>query len=67
MPEENYWYQRHLIVYEWIRDRVAGLKVIDMACGEGYGSSVLSGRKVRGSSSVMICTSSTNTKYMPSL
>jgi 2-polyprenyl-3-methyl-5-hydroxy-6-metoxy-1,4-benzoquinol methylase len=44
VPEENYWYQRHLIVYEWIRDRIAGLKVIDMACGEGYGSSVLSGQ-----------------------
>ena len=41
VPEENYWYRRHLVVYEWIRDRVAGLKVIDMACGEGYGSSVL--------------------------
>ena len=44
VPEENYWYQRHLIVYEWIRERVAGLKVIDMACGEGYGSSVLAGQ-----------------------
>jgi len=44
VPEENYWYQRHLIVYQWIRDRVAGLKVIDMACGEGYGSDVLSGQ-----------------------
>jgi 2-polyprenyl-3-methyl-5-hydroxy-6-metoxy-1,4-benzoquinol methylase len=44
VPEENYWYQRHLIVYEWIRDRVGGLKVIDMACGEGYGSNVLAGR-----------------------
>jgi 2-polyprenyl-3-methyl-5-hydroxy-6-metoxy-1,4-benzoquinol methylase len=43
VPEENYWYQRHLVVYEWIRDRVAGRKVIDMACGEGYGSSVLAG------------------------
>jgi 2-polyprenyl-3-methyl-5-hydroxy-6-metoxy-1,4-benzoquinol methylase len=42
VPEENYWYQRHLVVYEWIRDRVAGQKVIDMACGEGYGTSVLS-------------------------
>ncbi|HEY6758838.1 MAG TPA: methyltransferase domain-containing protein [Baekduia sp.] len=41
VPEENYWYRRHLVVYEWIRDRVGGLKVIDMACGEGYGSSVL--------------------------
>jgi len=41
VPEENYWYRRHLVVYEWIRDRVAGLKVIDMACGEGYGTAVL--------------------------
>jgi 2-polyprenyl-3-methyl-5-hydroxy-6-metoxy-1,4-benzoquinol methylase len=43
VPEENYWYRRHLVVYEWIRDRVGGLKVIDMACGEGYGSNVLGG------------------------
>jgi 2-polyprenyl-3-methyl-5-hydroxy-6-metoxy-1,4-benzoquinol methylase len=50
VPEENYWYRRHLVVYEWIRDRVAGQKVIDMACGEGYGSSVLgqSAREVVG-------------------
>jgi SAM-dependent methyltransferase len=39
---ENYWFQRHLAVYEWIGARVAGLRVIDMACGEGYGSEVLS-------------------------
>jgi 2-polyprenyl-3-methyl-5-hydroxy-6-metoxy-1,4-benzoquinol methylase len=43
VPEENYWYRRHLVVYEWIRAQVAGLKVIDMACGEGYGSGVLGG------------------------
>jgi 2-polyprenyl-3-methyl-5-hydroxy-6-metoxy-1,4-benzoquinol methylase len=42
VPEENYWFQRHLVVYEWIRRRVGGLHVIDMACGEGYGSEVLS-------------------------
>ena len=41
MPAENYWYQRHLAVYEWIGARVAGLRVLDMACGEGYGSEVL--------------------------
>src|SRR3954452_13072819 len=41
VPEENYWYQRHLVVYEWIRARVAGLRLIDMACGEGYGTAVL--------------------------
>jgi SAM-dependent methyltransferase len=41
VPEENYWYQRHLVVYEWIRARVGGLRVVDMACGEGYGTNVL--------------------------
>jgi SAM-dependent methyltransferase len=42
VPEENYWYRRHLAVYEWIGARVVGRRVVDMACGEGYGSEVLS-------------------------
>jgi SAM-dependent methyltransferase len=41
VPAENYWYRRHLAVYEWISGRVTGGSVLDMACGEGYGSSVL--------------------------
>ncbi len=41
VPAENYWYRRHLAVYEWIAARVTGLRVIDMACGEGYGAEVL--------------------------
>ncbi len=41
VPDENYWYRRHLAVYEWIAERVRGLGVVDLACGEGYGSSVL--------------------------
>jgi SAM-dependent methyltransferase len=44
VPEENYWYRRHLHVYEWIADRVQGQRVIDMACGEGYGTDVLARR-----------------------
>jgi len=24
VPEENYWYQRHVAAYEWIAERVAG-------------------------------------------
>jgi SAM-dependent methyltransferase len=44
VPVENYWFRRHLVVYEWIADRCAGLKVVDMACGEGYGTDVLAGR-----------------------
>jgi SAM-dependent methyltransferase len=41
VPDENYWFRRHLVVYEWIAERLAGRRVIDMACGEGYGSQVL--------------------------
>jgi SAM-dependent methyltransferase len=44
VPEENYWYQRHLVVYEWIAARVDGLHVVDVAAGEGYGANVLAGR-----------------------
>jgi len=39
--EENYWFRRHLAVYEWILARVGGLSVADLACGEGYGTNVL--------------------------
>jgi 2-polyprenyl-3-methyl-5-hydroxy-6-metoxy-1,4-benzoquinol methylase len=44
VPAENYWFRRHLVVYEWIAERCAGLKVVDMACGEGYGTAVLARR-----------------------
>ena len=42
VPAENYWYRRHLVVYEWIAARCRGLEVVDLACGEGYGTGVLS-------------------------
>jgi SAM-dependent methyltransferase len=41
VPEENYWFRRHLAVYEWIAERVRGLRIADLACGEGYGADVL--------------------------
>jgi SAM-dependent methyltransferase len=41
VPEENYWFRRHLVVYEWIAARVGGRRVVDLACGEGYGSALL--------------------------
>ncbi len=47
VPEENYWYRRHLAVYEWIAARCGGLEVVDMACGEGYGTDVLARRAAR--------------------
>ncbi len=49
VPEENYWYRRHLVVYEWIASQVQGRRVVDLACGEGYGSAVLA----RGAASVV--------------
>jgi SAM-dependent methyltransferase len=49
VPEENYWFRRHLAVYEWIARRVRGLRVADHACGEGYGADVLA----RSASSVV--------------
>jgi SAM-dependent methyltransferase len=47
VPAENYWYRRHLAVYEWIAARCGGLDVVDMACGEGYGVDVLARRARR--------------------
>jgi SAM-dependent methyltransferase len=41
VPQENYWYQRHVVVYQWVAQRSVGRSVIDMACGEGYGSEIL--------------------------
>jgi SAM-dependent methyltransferase len=44
VPEENYWYRRHVAVYQWIAGRCSGLRVADLACGEGYGSDLLASR-----------------------
>ena len=44
VPAENYWFRRHLAVYEWVAQRCDGLDVVDMACGEGYGTDVLARR-----------------------
>src|SRR5829696_6222215 len=47
VPAENYWFRRHLAVYEWVAERCAGLDVVDMASGEGYGVDVLARRARR--------------------
>jgi 2-polyprenyl-3-methyl-5-hydroxy-6-metoxy-1,4-benzoquinol methylase len=44
VPAENYWFRRHLVVYRWIARRCAGLDVVDLACGEGYGTAALAER-----------------------
>ncbi len=38
IPEENYWFQRHVIVYDWVARHVRGARVLDAGCGEGYGT-----------------------------
>ncbi len=47
VPAENYWFQRHLVVYRWIARRCAGLDVVDLACGEGYGTATLAEQAAR--------------------
>ena len=47
VPAENYWYRRHLAVYRWVANRCRGLDVVDMACGEGYGTAVIAQRAAR--------------------
>ena len=47
VPAENYWFRRHLAVYRWIAERCAGLDVVDLACGEGYGTAALAERAAR--------------------
>ena len=51
VPAENYWFRRHLVVYRWIAERCAALDVVDLACGEGYGTAVL-GERARSATGV---------------
>ena len=44
LPEENYWFQRHLVAYEYLLPLVAGKNVLDLGCGEGYGVDLLATR-----------------------
>ena len=44
IPEENYWFQRHVVAYHDAAERVPGMDVLDAGCGEGYGSAILAGR-----------------------
>lgn len=41
IPEENYWFQRHVVAYRFAAARVVGRRVLDAGCGEGYGSAIL--------------------------
>jgi SAM-dependent methyltransferase len=41
IPEENYWFTRHVVTYRFCMEQSRGLSVVDVGCGEGYGSSML--------------------------
>lgn len=51
IPDENYWFQRHVITYEHVAGRspeqrpgdqhLTGMSVLDAGCGEGYGLAML--------------------------
>jgi SAM-dependent methyltransferase len=42
VSDENYWFQRHLTAYEFLLPFVRGKRVVDLGCGEGYGTRLLS-------------------------
>lgn len=44
IPEENYWFRRHEVAYEYILDAVDGREVLEAGSGEGYGAAMLAGR-----------------------
>lgn len=37
VPDENYWFQRHVVAYALAAADVRGATVLDAGCGEGYG------------------------------
>ncbi len=37
IPDEAYWFERHLVAYDLAADLVDGKVVLDAGCGEGYG------------------------------
>lgn len=47
VPEENYWFRRHEVVYQALAERCAGATVLEAGCGEGYGAAHLAERATR--------------------
>jgi SAM-dependent methyltransferase len=41
LAEENYWFRRHEVVYQRLRDRCACRDVLEAGCGEGYGADLI--------------------------
>jgi len=47
LPEENYWFRRHEVVYQRLADRCTGRDVLEAGCGEGYGADLIAGEARR--------------------
>ncbi|GAA2903757.1 class I SAM-dependent methyltransferase [Pseudonocardia halophobica] len=43
IPEENYWFRRHEVVYAALLPLCEGAVVLEAGCGEGYGADLLAG------------------------
>lgn len=41
IPAENYWFRRHEAAYQFALPYVAGRSVLEVGCGEGYGTALL--------------------------
>jgi 2-polyprenyl-3-methyl-5-hydroxy-6-metoxy-1,4-benzoquinol methylase len=41
VQEENYWFRRHEVAYQFALPHVAGKRVLEVGCGEGYGTALL--------------------------
>jgi len=41
VPEENYWFRRHEIAYEFATPSIRDRQALEVGCGEGYGTAML--------------------------
>lgn len=47
VPAENYWFRRHEAAYRFVLPLVAEATVLEVGCGEGYGTALLAGSASR--------------------